>query len=98
MSIRVGRRIYDRSGRYTDPEYPEFTPIICMTASTEYGCLGPYCLRDEKGRLLECVYQFQKCFAKVPASTQYASRYDRRVIWNWPAETHYENGKVLPAY
>lgn len=55
--IRVGRRIYT----ITDPSYEGFTPIICLTKSTEYGSLGPYELKDEDGRIMENSYQFSKC-------------------------------------
>ena len=33
MTIRVGRCIYD-NGRRIDPEYPGYTPILCLTKST----------------------------------------------------------------
>lgn len=56
--IRVGRRKYNRDGSYIDPTYPNFTPIICLTSSTEYGFLGPYELKDEKGRIMENIWQF----------------------------------------
>ena len=58
--IRVGRRIYT-NGKFTDPSYEGFTPIICLTKSTEYGSLGPYELKDEDGRIMENSYQFSIC-------------------------------------
>lgn len=103
-SIRVGRRIYDKSGKFIDPTYPGFTPIICLTKSTAYGSLGPYELFDEKGRNMECVYQFSKIYEFVPEVCEKKSRYDQRVIWKHPAERHAvlnDNGKswgILPAY
>lgn len=51
--IRVGRCIYDRNGKRTDPSFEGFTPIVCLTASSAYGELGPYCLKDEYGRIME---------------------------------------------
>lgn len=51
--IRVGRREYRKDGSYKDPSYPGFTPILVLTKSSAYGSLGPYCLKDEKGRIME---------------------------------------------
>lgn len=50
--VRVGTRLYN-GGKYYDPSYPGFTPIIVLTKSSKYGSLGPYVLRDEKGRIFE---------------------------------------------
>lgn len=86
--IRVGRRIYDRGGKYVDPTFPGFTPIICLTKSTAYGSLGPYELVNEDGVIMENWYQFSRIFASVPAAREYKSRYDRTVIWEHPAEEH----------
>lgn len=81
--IRVGRKT-DRS----TPSFPGFTPIIVLTKSSEYGDLGPYELKDEQGRIMENVYQYSKVYASVPESTQRYSRWDPKIIWNWPAEQH----------
>ena len=59
-----------------------------MTKSSEYGSIGPYCLQDDKGRIMENLYQFQKCYETVPETTCKYSRYDDRVIWKWKAERH----------
>lgn len=91
--IRVGRRIYGRG--YTDPSFPGFTPVICLTKSTQYGSLGPYVMTDENGRIIENVWQFSKVYPKVPKSTQRYSRYDPRIIWDHPAEIHVNDGGTL---
>ena len=109
--IRVGRRIYDRNGKYKDPSFPGFTPILVLTKSTAYGSLGPYELFDEKGRNFETMYQFSKVYQRVPTAREFKSRYDRTVIWEHPEEEHVkieqvqkEDGSVekvyqiLPAY
>ena len=100
--IRIGRCIYSKGGQRTNPSYPGFTNIVVLSKSTEYGSLSPFLLKDEKGRLLENVYQFQKVYEKVPATTQRYSRWDPTVIWSNPAETHaiFSNGiwNLLPAY
>jgi hypothetical protein len=87
MSIRVGRCIYDRSGKRTDPEYPGYTPILCLTKSTPYGDLGPYVLKTPEGQIMENIWQFSKIYDSIPRSIQRYSRYDNRVIWNWPNDT-----------
>ena len=97
--IRVGRCTYNTSGQRTDPSYPGFTSIVVlMKGHSEWGALGPYVLKDDEGRILENIWQFAKMYAKVPATTQYYSRWDRTVIWSHPAETHYKDGVIKPAY
>ena len=97
--IRVGRCKYNKAGQPTYPTYPGFTPIIVLMKShSEYGVLGPYCLKDDEGHIMENVWQFKKCFAEVPATTQYYSRYNKMVTWSHPHEVHYQNGQILPAY
>lgn len=41
--VRVGSCHYSGSNR-TDPSYPGFTPIVCLTQSSAYGMIGPYVL------------------------------------------------------
>ena len=85
MSIRVGR---------IDKGYPSFEgyePIIIMTKSSKYGAIGPYCLKNDQGQIMENIYQFHKIYKNVPKSVQRYSKWDNRVIWNWPAETHINN-------
>jgi hypothetical protein len=86
--VRVGRRVYDRNGKYTDPSFPGFTPIVVMTKSTAYGDLGPYVLKDQKGRIVENLWQSSKVYGEVPKVECKASRYDDRVIWSHKAEVH----------
>lgn len=85
--VRVGTRIYN-NGKHYDPTYPGFTPIIVLTKSSKYGSLGPYVLRDEKGRIFENLHQSAKVYGTVPATQQPYSRYDPRIIWDHPAEVH----------
>lgn len=96
--VRVGRRIYNRDGTYKDPTFPEFQDILCLTKSSEYGSLGPYCLKDKHGRILENIWQFSKIFEEVPISRQTYSRYDRKIIWDHPAEVHLIDGKPTLEY
>lgn len=85
--IRVGRCTYE-GGERKDPHFGGFTPIVVLTKSSEYGALGPYVLKDEKGRIMENVWQGAKVYESVPASEQTYSRYDKRIIWSHPTETH----------
>ena len=99
VKIRVGTRIYRRDGGYTDPTYPEFRQIFVLTKSTEYGSIGPYELKDENDAIMENVWQFQKVYKTVPKIDCQYSRYDRRIIWSHPAETHVDsNGALTPEY
>jgi len=86
--IRVGTRIYGKGG-HTDPSYPGFKKILCLTPSTPYGDLGPYVLADEQGRNMENRWQFSKVYVEVPPTVQRYSRFDQTVIWSQKEqETH----------
>ena len=101
--IRVGRCTYKNGSRY-DPVFEDFTQIIVLTKSSDYGELGPYCLKDKKGRIMENLWQAQKIYETVPYSKQSYSRYDKKVIWDWNAERHVKekitwvmkNGRKVP--
>lgn len=84
MSVRVGT-IKSQNQLIS---YPDYTQIVVMTASSPYASLSPYVLRDEDGILIENRWQFSKLYPSVPATTQRYSRWDSRVIWDHPAETH----------
>lgn len=87
-TIRVGRCKYT-GGNRKDPSFPNFTRIVVMMKShSEWASLSPYELKDDKGRIMENIWQFAKVYPKVPKSTQKYSRYNPTVIWNHPAETH----------
>lgn len=89
--VRVGTIRYSKDGSKILPSYPNFEPIEVMTASTKYGSLGPYQLKTEKGYIMENVWQFSKIYRKVPAITQHYSRWDEKVIWQYPEEQHVNN-------
>lgn len=97
--IRVGRCIYDKKGVRTDPSYPGFTPIVVLMSShSEWGSLGPYNLKNEKGQIFENNWQFYRCFEKVPKTIQYYSRWSNVVTWDHPEEVHLVNGEPTKAY
>jgi len=96
--IRVGRCKYIK-GKRIDPSFPGFESIVCLTKSSPYGELGPYVLKDRKGRIMENIWQFSKAYKEVPAATQRYSRFDKTIIWNHPAEIHInDKGKLTKAY
>ena len=93
MSIRVGRI---QNGKI--PSYEGYKKIMVMTKSSTYGDIGPYCLKNEQGHIMENIWQFSKIYETVPASTQRYSRWDNRIIWEWPEETHMMNNQSNDAY
>lgn len=95
--IRVGRRSY-QYGSFEDPQYDGFMPIIVMTPSTKYGSLSPYSLKNEKGQIMENIWQFSKVYERVPKVEETYSRYNPKIIWSWPLERHVENGKLTKKY
>lgn len=64
--IRVGTIKYDRGKKVFPPIPPGYKRIEVMTPSTQYGSIGPYALRDEKGRIMENIWQGCKVYPKVP--------------------------------
>jgi len=96
--IRIGKRIYNRDGTFTDPTYKDYIPIPCVSASTSYGSLSPFVLKDKHDHILENVWQFSKVYPTVPASTQRYSRYDFTVIWSHPKEKHYIRGVLTDEF
>ncbi|AYV78797.1 MAG: hypothetical protein Edafosvirus34_7 [Edafosvirus sp.] len=96
--IRVGTRIYNKNGTFTDPSFPDFTPIVCLTKSTEYGDLGPYCLKDDKGRYMENIYQFARLYEEIAETTIRYSRYSQLITWTHPKEIHVKDKKITEEY
>lgn len=97
--IRVGRCTYDQTGKLTYPKYDGFTAIIVvMKSHSKYYPLSPYYLKNNKGYIMENIWQFSKIYKTIPESTQHYSRYDQTIIWSYPKEKHIHNGEVLPAY
>lgn len=94
--IRVGR--IKNCNDYLN--YLGFEPITVMTKSSKYGSLGPYVLKDKKGRIMENIWQFSKVYPAIPKSKQYYSAWDRSVIWDYHAEKHVDpiTKNLLPKY
>jgi hypothetical protein len=73
--------------------YEGFTTIVVLTKSSPYGELGPYELRDEKGRIMENIWQFSKVYSKVPeVAVPYTAKYPR-IVWRWKEEVHLDENE-----
>ena len=90
--LRVGKSKF-YNGRVNIPKYDEFTNIIVLTekSSPEYASLGPYNLKNEQGQIIECIWQFSKCYKNVPQVKVPISSGDSTLAWEWPAETHIDS-------
>lgn len=97
--IRVGTSKYINK-KLVLPTYKDYTSIIVLTTRySKYGDIGPYNLKNEKGQIVECVWQFSKVYKYVPESKIPYSSGDRRIVWNWPKETHIDDdGNLTPEY
>ena len=97
--IRIGRCKYDKYGKRSDPTFPDYIPIVVlMKGHSKWGVLGPYELKDDNGCILENIFQFSKCYERVPPVTLSKSRWDRTIIWSHPAEIHCSKGLIQPTY
>lgn len=96
--LRVGRIKYNPQIVY--PSYDGFTRIVIMMKShSKYFDLSPYYLENEKGQIMENIWQFSKCYKEVSSSIQYYSRFNHTIIWQHPAETHIdENDNITEKY
>ena len=101
--IRVGRIKYkDDEDNYIPngiiPSFDNYETIVVMTKSSKYFSLSPYCLKDEQGRIMEQIWQSSKLNIWVPEVKEVYSRWDNRVIWEWPSEYHVKDGNIQPNY
>lgn len=84
--IRIGRCCSSKNGMILPPtviDGKEYYLVYVLTKSTKYGSLGPYCLTDDHGVIMENVWQMSKIYKGViPRVTHTYSRWDRTEIWN----------------
>jgi hypothetical protein len=87
--LRVGRITY-KDGKRVIPSYEGFTSIVVLTKCSEYGSLGPYCLTDDRGRVMECIWQFAKIYKVVPYREEQYCKYppNNYLVWKHDRETH----------
>jgi hypothetical protein len=97
--LRIGRTI--RVGRgYRTPKLPGYTTVAVVSWNRTWKVLSPYNLKDEKGRLMENVWQFAKLYKKVRKTTQRKSQWDKKIIWKVEKpEIHLDDDdKITPEY
>ena len=86
-------------GPFKTPSLPGFTTIIVLN-SGDYAQLGPYKLKDEKGRIMENLWQFSKCYPVVEyIESPYSwtkEGWGQRIVWIHPKEVHYDPIKKEP--
>jgi hypothetical protein len=98
--IRVGTRIYGKNG-ISDPSFEGFDPIlVLMKSHSRWGELGPYSLKDEKGRIFENYHQFSKIYEELPDVISFYSKYDKTVIWDYSAHKQFNKNtnEMTPEY
>jgi hypothetical protein len=100
--LRVGTRRYNHDGSYQDPQYKGYENAVCLTASTEYGSLGPYCVRvvepgPEKGAIIENVWHSMKVLPRIPKTLSRVSRYNPTIAWSWDEVTNHveQDGMIV---
>ena len=87
--VRVKRSLTHETQGVDVVNFPDFTPIVVLTKSSAYGAIGPYVLRDDKGRILENVWQGSKVYEKVPQICD-RNRHNGTLVWEHGEETHVE--------
>lgn len=97
--VYVGRIVDGPGGLPKQPSKDGYTPVVVMMKSyKKYYPLSPYALTNEQDHIMENIWQFSKVYEEVPKSTQRYSRYDARVIWEWPNEVHYDGENLTKEY
>lgn len=93
--LSIGKRSYIGGKFKETPDSDNFEKIIVMIQTdhlkNEYGSLSPYNLVDERGYLIENLWQFSKVYETVPEITQTFSTTNKRVVWKHAKETHIDN-------
>lgn len=86
--VRVGRSKFRQT-----TSYPNFTNIPVLTYNFgKYAAIGPYELKNNRGQILENIWQFSKVYLQVPQVQIPYSTGNKTIVWTWPAETHMESG------
>lgn len=90
--VRIGR-IQNQNASLTrfKKHFPTFKPCVCLSASSAYGSLSPFCLKDEKGRLIENIWQFSKVYPEVPDWVCRKNQWDQTIIFSSKREKHVDS-------
>jgi hypothetical protein len=88
---------------YPDREPPSvqgFETVVIHTSSKTFGgSLSPYVLKNEKGQLLENIWQFSKLNKSVVQQyTAVNPKNPDKIIWQHPAEFHMKDDQIQPEY
>jgi hypothetical protein len=99
MKIKVGS-IKFKNGNRVYPTVPDGYKVIeVMTKCSKYSDLSPYCLENEKGELMENIWQFSKIYKEIPKQSIKYSNWDNRIIWKHVGESHInENDDITEKY
>lgn len=55
-------------------------------------------MKNENGQLMENIWQFSKIYEKIEKSSQVMNRYNNKIIWEWPSDTHLIDNKITDNY
>ena len=92
--MRVGKLLWDKqSHKDLIPVTDGYLNVMVKNYKTGLGhTLSPYFLKNAKGQLMECIWQFSKSYSSVTAQRQYSSKYQYGnsdyLVWEHPAEKH----------
>lgn len=89
--IRVG--LYDYKSK-RQAQTPGYINLLVHVG----GPFSPYTLKDEKGRIMEMLYQSQKVYPRVYPQDQKLHMYTDEKGWTHPGETHFKDGLIYPEY
>lgn len=94
--LAIGRRAYTRYPAFLDSSLDGYTTILCLSKSSTYGSISPFCLTDKAGQILENVWQFGKVYSRIPAQKIPKTHFDPQIVWDWPAQTHWDDKAKQP--
>jgi hypothetical protein len=87
--VWVGEIRYLPEGKRIKAKKEDFKGVeVMMKSHSVWWPLSPYYLKNERGQILENIWQFRRAYEEIPASTQKYSKYDKTVIWSYPKEKH----------
>eukprot|EP01080_Neovahlkampfia_damariscottae_P002616 gene2616-3576_t len=89
--VRVGTCKFQNKKRF-DPTFKNYTPILVLTKNSEYGEIGPYCLKNKKGQVMENIWQFSKIYEKIPKVHQ---KFEKNIVWEFEEQNHLDKERKL---
>jgi hypothetical protein len=97
--LRVGRRQFTGGHGIRDCQYPNYTKIVVLIENNirenEYGSISPYVTKNDRGQIIENIWQFSKIYHHVPNVRE-------RLMggfWSHPSEQHVNDDlSIRPEY